>query len=238
MNTSKDFSHIKVELDLDGVVHKGALQDDLPINESNITAEFIVQPELFAWWATVMELAKDLVAREKYRLDRLYAITDHNVRKFYNDNKQKVTEKIVENEVITDEEYQKAKLEYLEAKKQLGLLLAGKEAMVQRKDMLISIGANMRAQDGVSNPGILKGAARDTARRAASKAAADAAYDYDSEPYIKAWCAECGGQQKESPSGRLCDKGHGGVASLNAPPSNKKKSPGKKPPGKKPPGKK
>lgn len=178
MNSGKDFTHIKVELDLDGVLHKGDLAHDLPINESNINAEFMVQPELFAWWATVMELAKDLVAREKYRLERVYAVVDHRIRRHYTTNSPgtRITEKMVENEVISDKEYQEAKFAYLKAKKQLGLLMAGKEAMVQRKDMLISIGANMRASDGVNNPGILKSAARDVARsraEAQAKAAAN-----------------------------------------------------------------
>jgi hypothetical protein len=113
----------------------------------------------FAWWATVVELARDKVARTKYQLDRIYALKDHAVRLELTNAKAKMTEKIVENSVVTSQEYQEVMFNLLEAKKQLGLAMAGKEALTQRKDMLISLGANMRAE-GSSNLSILKDAAK------------------------------------------------------------------------------
>jgi vacuolar-type H+-ATPase subunit D/Vma8 len=78
---------------------------------------------------------------------------------------------MVENTVIANEEYQKAMFQYLELKKQLGMLQAGKDAIEQKKDMLISLGANYRAEAS-SNPSILMDAARERARKAvASKKA-------------------------------------------------------------------
>jgi len=156
---------VTVDLDLDGVNFQRTLADDLPINGADITGEFMEQSELYAWWATVSELARDKVARTKYQLERIYALKDHEVRRTLAEAKAKVTEKIVENAVITSEEYQECMFELMECKKQLGLVMAGKEALVQRKDMLISIGANMRTEGG-ANLHILKDAAK---QRAAEK---------------------------------------------------------------------
>lgn len=58
----------------------------------------------------------------------------------------KLTEKMVENEVITNPLYEAAMQAYLQAKKEHGLLMVGREAMGHRKEMLISLGANYRAE--------------------------------------------------------------------------------------------
>jgi hypothetical protein len=157
-----------VDLDLDGVKFTRVLVDDLAIDGADINGEFMNQSELFAWWATVSELAKDKVNRIKFQLDRIYALKDHAVRLELTANKAKITEKVVENAVISSKEYQECMLELLESKKQYGLLQVGKEALTQRKDMLISLGANMRTEGG-GNLHILKEAAKQRAAEAASE---------------------------------------------------------------------
>jgi hypothetical protein len=150
---------ISVNLKLDGADFSRELSDDIPIQSPDLDMEFVEQPERFAWWATVVELAKDRMARTKYQLERIYALKDHAVRLELTEAKAKITEKIVENSVVTSKEYQECMLDLLETKKQLGLAMAGKESMIQRKDMLISLGANLRAE-GSSNISILKDAAK------------------------------------------------------------------------------
>jgi hypothetical protein len=173
-HTGKNFTSCNPKLELEpGVVLSSDLQDDLYINPANLQEEFLKQPELYAWWASTCELAKDLVARQKFLLERLSATIDHRVRLEAQQESErlgktvKMTETMVEHTVISSEEYQKAMLCYLDFKKQLGMLQAGKEAMEQRKDMLISLGANYRAEAS-SNPSILMDAARERARRAAA----------------------------------------------------------------------
>jgi len=151
--------HLQVNLNIDGVDFQRELGDDIPISGSDLSGEFMEHSDRFAWWATVTELARDKVARTKYQLDRIYAIKDHAVRLELTLAKAKATEKVVENTVITSKEYQECMFDLLESKKQLGLAVAGKEALTQRKDMLISLGANMRAE-GSSNLSILKDAAK------------------------------------------------------------------------------
>ncbi len=165
---SQQKTKVTVDLDLDGVNFQRTLSDDLPINGADINGEFMEQSELYAWWATVSELARDKVARTKYQLERIYALKDHEVRLELTAAKAKVTEKVVENAVITSEEYQTTMLELMSCKKQLGLTLAGKEALIQRKDMLISLGANMRVEGG-GNLHILKQAAKQRAQEKAQE---------------------------------------------------------------------
>ena len=69
---------------------------------------------------------------------------------------------MVENEVITDPRYQKTMTEYLSIKKDHGMLQAGREAFTQRKEMLISLGANYRAE-GNADPVILQEVAKQKA---------------------------------------------------------------------------
>lgn len=173
-HTGKNFTKSNPTLELEpGVTLTSDIQDDLYINPANLQEEFLRQPELFAWWASTCELAKDLVARQKFVLERLTAAIDHRVRLEAQQESErlgktvKMTETMVQNTVISSEEYQKAMFEYLDLKKQLGMLQAGKDAIEQRKDMLISLGANYRAEAS-SNPSILMDAARERARRAAA----------------------------------------------------------------------
>lgn len=174
VRTGKDFKHSNPNLKLDnGGQLVGDLEADLYIDNSFLEEEFLKQPELFAWWATATELAKDLVGRQKFVLERMAATLDHGIRLSAVSNPVggkpiKLTEAQITHQITSDEKYQEAMLAYLEYKKQLGMLQAGKEAMEQRRDMLISLGANYRAEAS-SNPSILMGAARDRARRAAEE---------------------------------------------------------------------
>jgi hypothetical protein len=183
--TGKDFSHCNPLLELEpGVVLTGELQDDLAINHADLQEEFLKQAELFAWWASTCELAKDLVARQKFMIERLAASIDHRVRMEAEaasaqiGKSVKLTEKMVEHTIISDEEYQKAMFQYLELKKQFGMLQAGKDAVEQKKDMLVSLGANYRAEAS-SNPSILMDAARERARKARERAISPTASQID-----------------------------------------------------------
>lgn len=163
------------------------LSEDVTICENDIQYEFLRQAELFAWWATMVEIARDHVGRLSLELKRKAAEIDHSVRmeaKLANEeainaarkanmpdpkNLLKLTEKMVENSVLTHEAYREIEDELLEMKKQLGLLIAGKDALAQKKEMLISLGANLRAE-GMANPVILRNAARETMRSTARPA--------------------------------------------------------------------
>jgi hypothetical protein len=171
--TDKDFSNVNphlVDAETNVEIASGNLESDLYIDHRDLQEEFLKQPELFAWWATMAEIAKDLVSRQKFFVDRLAAKIDFEIRNpppLPNGEKDptKITEKLIEHRITVHPDYEREMFRYLEYKKQLGLLQAGQEAMVQRKDMLISLGANYRAEAS-SNPTILRDAARERSRKA------------------------------------------------------------------------
>lgn len=149
-----DFRGLEVRFEINGVTYEGSLDDEITIESADLDGEFVEQARKFAWWAMLSELAKDKQAVIKNELDQLYARLDHKVRSEAaaatdpagKSAPVKLTEKMVENSVITDPMYQKVMKEYLEAKKEYGLLSAGRDAFAQRKEMLISLGANYRMQ--------------------------------------------------------------------------------------------
>jgi len=153
---------LDVQVTINGISYSSSLEDDIKIDPSDLDAEFVEQSRKYAWWAILSEMAKDLVSKQKYDLDILYAQLDHEKRSQALVAKVKLTEKMVENEVITDKRYQAKMKEYLESKRQYGVLQAGREAFTQRKEMLISLGANYRAE-GNADPVILQEMAKQKA---------------------------------------------------------------------------
>ncbi len=150
-----NFSGIEINLTIDKENYKSELYTDLIIDDNDLDDEFMEQPRKFAWWAAVEALAKDLYEVKKMELKRLYAITDANARAEGKASRTKKTEKMVENEVLTNQEYQIAENALAEIRKQYNLAHAGKEAFEQRKEMLISLGANYRAEVS-ADPTIMK----------------------------------------------------------------------------------
>lgn len=122
------------------------LKKHLAVNQSALSDVFAEHAEHFAWYSTAYELAMDHEARLKEELQRTYARIDHKVRTDARAAGVKHTEKMVDNSVITHPKYVELQDEYLEAKKNTGLLKAARDAMIHRRDMLIQMGANYRAE--------------------------------------------------------------------------------------------
>jgi hypothetical protein len=143
-----NFKGLEVTFEVNGVTYQGSLDTDLQIDAGDLNGEFQDQARRYAWWAALSELAKDKQATLKHQLDKVYARLDYQSRAqaVAATPPVKLTEKMVENEVITSPVYEEAMQNYLQAKKEYGLLMAGREAMGHRKEMLISLGANYRAQ--------------------------------------------------------------------------------------------
>ena len=122
------------------------LNEHLDLQGKHINDSFMEHGQLFAWYATAYELALDNETRLKEELARTYARLDHLHRTNGKAAGVKMTEKMVENTVITDPAYIKASGDYLDAKRNTGLLKAAKDAMIHRRDMLIQMGATYRAE--------------------------------------------------------------------------------------------
>lgn len=137
------------------------LGEDLKINISDINQDFCEQPAKFAWWATVAAQAQSLVDRKRLDVDRqddyirktLVGELDTEVRNEMEMNGEKATEAKVSSRIYSHDKYQAEvnklymwREELLELQLQAARLNAAKDAMVQRKDALISLGAQLRLE--------------------------------------------------------------------------------------------
>lgn len=137
------------------------LNEDLRIDSENINEAFCEQPAKFAWWATVAAQAKSLVDRKKLEIEAqddylkktLTGELDYEVRTSLEMNGEKVTESKVTNGIYSHETYKSErdklfamKQELLDLQAQATVLDIAKESMIQRKDALISLGAQLRLE--------------------------------------------------------------------------------------------
>lgn len=126
--------------------YENELQEDLYINSTDLGSAFGDHAQRFSWYATAYELASDYDGKLKIDLERLYALLYNTFKANAVTTGAKVTEKGLESRILTDETYMGLQDEYLSAKRQTGLLKAAKDAMIHRKDMLVSAGSTYRAE--------------------------------------------------------------------------------------------
>ncbi len=112
----------------------------------NLADDFSNQAKYVAIIGFGYERALRLVAQLEVQLDRIYALCDARARNNALVENRKVTEKIIEGEVKTSEEYQLHQNKLLEARYQSGILKTLKEALVHKKDALVGSAANYRAE--------------------------------------------------------------------------------------------
>lgn len=155
------FSVLNIEVKTQSSTHQVNLGDDLLIEPEHLNDAFIEQPAKFAYWATVALQAKSLVDKKKLEVDKqedylkknLIGELDGEVRKEMELNGEKITEAKVTNGIYTHEMYQEEQAKYYQLKEELlelqnkfAVLDMAKESMNQRKDMLISLGAQLRME--------------------------------------------------------------------------------------------
>jgi len=143
-----DYPELKMTVKLDKT-HKFDLNIDLDINRTDINTELSHQPAQFAWYATLNELARDKVQTLKNQLGILESELDFKIRRDWDTDSGKMTEAGVAAAIKLNLKHQQQTELYLEAMKNQGILNVAKLAFEQRKDMLISIAANMRGESDV-----------------------------------------------------------------------------------------
>lgn len=159
----RDMSILEVLVKTSTSENQVNLAEDLAIDYVNINEAFCEQPAKFAWWATVASQAKALVDAKKAELERaedylkktLVGELDAEVRMTLEMNGEKVTETKVTNGIYihpkykeSQERYYTLKGELLELQQKMAILDIARESMNQRKDMLISLGAQLRQEGG------------------------------------------------------------------------------------------
>lgn len=122
------------------------VNEDLRINMGNLNQDFADHAGKFAWYATAYELTESEVAKAKDALERLEAVLDYEVRQELETHGVKVTEAKVKNTLVTRPEYVEQQEKLRKAQLNAGLAKASRDAMIHRKDMLVGLGANYRAE--------------------------------------------------------------------------------------------
>lgn len=167
---NKDLSILELTVKLPQNTYDLDLVQDAQIDVNNLNQGFIEQPTIFAWYATlaaiakskVIKLKRDVEKHEDYLKKTLVGSLDSKVRKHMEINGEKATETKVINAIYADVEYisnvnklNQLKDALTEAEEQSAILDVARETMIQRKDMLISLGAQVRSEyDGVSDVSI------------------------------------------------------------------------------------
>lgn len=129
-----------------GKEYKLNMADEKLIDPNNLEEELCDQAGKFYFYADAYEWAEKSVLAAKYDVECAYAQLDKEYR---SNLSGKVTEKVVEGAILTDVRYIGMQDKYLAAIENRGALKAAMEAMKQRKDMLVQISANRRAEMGV-----------------------------------------------------------------------------------------
>lgn len=121
-------------------------EEELKIAEETINQNLADQPQRYCFYAMLEELAEETMGQAKMTLEIIEAETDKLVRERLVQAGAKFTEAVVMNEIKTDPTRLKALVAFNEARAVVGKLHAIREAFIHRKDMLVTLASNMRAQ--------------------------------------------------------------------------------------------
>lgn len=126
------------------------LEADLSINSGDLDGEFMNQALLFAKYSTAFDIATKVTGRVKAELEALEAQVDRNARMEAVTNGVKLTETMAKLTVKGNKDYLEKHAELLQAQQITGLLKSAKDAMLQRKDMLVQLGCSQRQERGAN----------------------------------------------------------------------------------------
>lgn len=133
-----------ITIEIDGVTFENSYSKDIYIDRSSLEDEIEEQTSLYAFYSHVSNIAQSACDAKKIKLERMYAVLDHQVRQtarslMDQDKKIKFTEKMYEGEVTTKKEYRDLQDELLASKLLAAQLASAAKAMFMRKDMLTQL---------------------------------------------------------------------------------------------------
>ncbi len=131
---------------LDGNELRFDLEADLTIRDVDLDAEFIQQALTFARYSTAYEYSIKCASRIKAELDALIAQIDQHARLQAKETDMKFTEKMAEHTIKGSTDFMEKNDELLQAQQITGLLKQARDAMIQKKEMLIQLGYTQRQE--------------------------------------------------------------------------------------------
>lgn len=114
------------------------------IDDTDVSGEFMRQPALYAYFATLQANAEKRLLDAKANTKKEYALADLAAREELSLNSQKYTESVISAMIQADERYVNAVSEENLAEYDAKLLKAICYALEQRANMLISLGSQIR----------------------------------------------------------------------------------------------
>lgn len=122
------------------------LKKEANINRVKLNTELSEQPGRYAWVATLAELARLQKDEAEADVKKTAAELDMYYRSHGIEGLEKVTETAIGHAIQVDEDYRKILNKAFIARRDYGLLIAAREVLSQRKDMLMSLSANQRLE--------------------------------------------------------------------------------------------
>ena len=122
------------------------LKKEAKITKAKLNTELVEQPGRYAWIATLCEMARIQRDEGDALLKRTAAEMDMEFRTNGLGKEIKVTETAIGHAILISKEYQEAQQEAFVARRDYGLLQAARDTMSQRKDVLMSLSANLRSE--------------------------------------------------------------------------------------------
>ncbi|CAO3459971.1 hypothetical protein [Azospirillum argentinense] len=168
---------------------------DVQVNVKDLTGCMMEQPGLLAHYGTQAALAAYQVLKLRQLRDARAAVIDKKIRDKAKEDNVKLTEALIEKEIDRHPKIIQAQSALNEAKMQESLALSAVEAIRHRRDMLIQMGAQSRAEmEGdirIRTAEVRDAAQRDLRSRAlaarvghAARAEADGVADEDALPEV------------------------------------------------------
>jgi len=134
-----------IEIKLDGIEYAYTFSEDISVDRTNLEEELSTQAEKYYYYAYLATTARTKALFKKAELEQMYARVDNEKRNLAKTVPGfKYTEKMCENEVITDPRYVALQTAYFEADLLANQLDECARAMAQRRDMLIQLGGITR----------------------------------------------------------------------------------------------
>jgi hypothetical protein len=158
LKLSVSFGKRKRKLDLAG---------ELRITHDNseiLTEEMSKQPAKYAWYGVLAAMASEAYDRMKAANKAMYAELSKKHRRHRDDLGLKITDKIIESDVEADKKYIDHCDALITARRDKDILNVAVRAFEQRKDMMQSIGGQLKREQEVSVRS-LQEKARDRAKR-------------------------------------------------------------------------
>lgn len=122
------------------------LEKIFSIDETNLTQEYAQQAALYGRFAYLLAKADYENSMASSYKDREYARCDLEAREYYDSQGMKSTEGLIKSKVLTMEDYEVSVDEADDAYGSYKVLRAIVDALKMKADMLVSLGAHLRAE--------------------------------------------------------------------------------------------